>query len=164
MMMKKVTILTLVLTLLMSFSAFAKKEATAVIELSPAGSFEAKTKKIKGKVKKKGGKYTAKKITIKVKSLKTGIELRDDHLQKRLNPKKHPKIFIKNAVGKNGKGKALLEMNGIKKKINFTFKDKKKYVEVDFKFRLKDYKIKDVSYMGIGVQDVVKVKALVPLK
>ena len=75
--------LALVVSLSTSF-AFAKGNVVVDIELSPAGSFQAKSKKVKGKVVKEGGKLVASKLKVSVKSLKTGIEMRDEHLKKRL--------------------------------------------------------------------------------
>ena len=82
--MKKILIFWLLLFSTLSIAADPAIDIS--VNLTPAGSFQITTPKIKGKVKKsKKGTFTAKKLTVKVKDLKTGIELRDDHMQKRIN-------------------------------------------------------------------------------
>lgn len=145
-------------------SALAKG-VTAYVELSPAGSFEVKAKSIKGRALFKGEKVEAKGLTVNVKRLKTGLELRDDHLLKKLKYKKHPKITVINAMGENGKGKALFEIRGIKKEVNFTYKKlNKKYLKVEFQINLSKFNFEGISYMGVGVKDNVKIVADVKYK
>lgn len=153
--------LALVVSLSTSF-AFAKGNVVVDIELSPAGSFQAKSKKVKGKVVKEGGKLVASKLKVSVKSLKTGIEMRDEHLKKRLAKSKY--IEIVKAVGKNGKGKGIIKINNIEKPFKFNYSEKEKKVIAKFKLNLEDFKIEDISYMSVGVEDEVEVTATVPLK
>jgi hypothetical protein len=90
-------------TLLFSTLGFAH-EVVVKVSLSPAGSFEAKTSKVRGEIKKEGTKFTAESLTIKVDDLKTGIDLRDEHFKKHLNYEKFPKIVMNKIVAENGKG------------------------------------------------------------
>lgn len=155
----------IVMAMTISF-AFAKTKKSVVvdIQLSPAGSFQAKSTKVKGKVVKQGGILVAKKIKVSVKSLKTGIDMRDKHLQKRLISKKNTKIEIVKASGSNGKGKGIIKIKGIKKPFSFTYKENGPSITAKFTLKLKDFNITDVSYMSVGVKDTVKIIATVPLK
>lgn len=140
------------------------KGVRAFVNLSPAGSFEASTKKISGTVVTDGKKYAAKKVTVKVKHLKTGIDLRDDHLHKKLKKGQHSKIILHKAIAQKGAGKGILEIGGIKKKISFTYEDRGKEVEVKFALNLQSFAIGGVSYMGVGVDDRVEVIATLPVR
>lgn len=137
---------------------FAVDPGQALVEvtLSPAGSFEIKGK-VKGKVKKSGSKLSAKKLTFNTKKLTTGVELRDDHTRKKL--KKN--VVVTKAVGENGKGTATIKINGVKKKMKFTYKEEKGHVLVTFTLKLSDFKFEGISYLGVGVKDKVKVTAKV---
>ena len=65
------------------------KNLSIKVALSPAGSFTITSNKIKGKVYiDSNGNLIAKNIKIPVKTLKTGIELRDNHLKKKLGYEK----------------------------------------------------------------------------
>jgi polyisoprenoid-binding protein YceI len=151
--------------LLVSFSVFsAGKGVDITVNLSPAGSFQIETPKVKGKIIKSGASYSAKKLYVKVKDLKTGIELRDKHMKKRLSPKKHPKIIVTSLKAKGGKGKAVIQIKGIKKPVSFTYEDSGKLFNATFKLNLEQFKIKDLSYMGVGAKKIVIIKANIPVK
>lgn len=157
--------LLLSLLLVLSFSVYAAKKGVDVtVNLSPAGSFHVESTKIKGKLIKKGKGYTAKEIYVKVKTLKTGIDLRDDHMKKRLNPKKHPKIVVSGVVAKGGKGKGNIKIKGIKKPFKFTYDVSGKIMKAKFKLDLSKFKVKDLKYMGVGAKKIVEVKANIPIK
>lgn len=150
----------LVFGLLTSF-AFAKGSVVVDVSLTPAGSFQAKSKKVKGKVVKSGGKLIAKKLKVSVKSLKTGIDMRDEHLYKRLSGKK---IEIVKATGQGGKGSGVIMINKIEKPFKFTYEENGGQVVAKFNLSLKEFQIKDLKYMGVGVADEVSITATVPLK
>lgn len=151
--------------IVLSLSIFAKKEVKILVELSPAGSFEIESQKIKGKVTKAGNAFIGKDIRIPVKKLKTGLDLRDQHLWDKLEYKKYPDIVVVNSKGENGKGVALIQVKNISKKQNFVFKVvNNNSVMVQFLLKLSDYSIDGIRYMGVGVKDAVKIKAIVPLK
>jgi hypothetical protein len=135
------------------------------ITLSPAGSFEAKTPKLRGDVVKSGEKYTAESLWVKTNDLKTGIDLRDDHFHKHLNFEKNPKITLNNVEAQNGSGFGMLTVNGVMNKINFTYKsvaDKK--IEAVFKVKPSLFKLKEAKYFEIGVDDEVEIIASLDLK
>lgn len=155
--------LLLVLALALSFSLSAK-EIDILVQLSPAGSFNIKTSKVKGKVTKKGDKYVAKKLSVKIKDLRSGIELRDDHVQKRLAKTKNKRIVVSSLTAKAGKGKGKIAINGIKKPIKFTYTISGKEMVAKFKLNLDQFKVKDRKYMGVGAKKIVEVSASVPIK
>jgi hypothetical protein len=115
--------LVLISSLLLSLTALAEAKLTLFVELTPAGSFQAVSKKIKGNLLKTGIEFTAEKLSISIESLKTGIDLRDEHTWKHLNSSKHEKAVVTGLKAQNGKGTATLEVNGIKKTITMTYKE-----------------------------------------
>lgn len=160
--MKKI-LMTLV-SFLISFSLYAKG-VTVYVGLSPAGSFEAKAKSVKGKAKIKGDKVIAENLTVSVKKLKTGLDLRDDHLHEKLQAKKFKKIKMVKAVGQGGKGTAIFDIRGVKGKVPFTYKKiDSKYMKATFNMSLKKFKFEGISYMGVGVKDKIKIEAFVKYK
>lgn len=149
---------------LFTFSAWAGGKGVVVNVEVPGMSFQAKTSKIKGKVHKKGDSYSISKLYVKVKRLKTEMDLRDEHLHKKLEYKKFPKVTVSKGMAKGGKGKAMIEIKGIKKPISFTYKDTGKLFVARFPLSLKSFGITGISYMGLGVKDKVVVEASVPIK
>ena len=103
---------------LSSFS-FASGKISVKVKLSPAGSFNMDFKDVKGKIKKSGDSVSAKKISAKVKTLKTGMDLRDKHSKEKLKYKEHPYIKVTDIKGKKGVGVGTILIRGIKKKIKF---------------------------------------------
>ncbi len=150
-----------VLALLSIQDSFAQQGLKATVELSPAGSFEVTSSRIRGSAKATGDGYTADQLRVAVNSLVTGNEMRDQHLQEKL--KADGNVIVTNAVGKGGKGTATLEMAGVKKPIEFSYKVQGKNLETDFKVNLKDFGISGINYMGVGVKDSVSIKANIPV-
>tara|TARA_B100000925_G_C21960083_1_gene452984 strand:- start:335 stop:814 length:480 start_codon:yes stop_codon:yes gene_type:complete len=126
------------------------------ISLSPVGSFKITSEnlKIKG-LKKEGDLITAKKISTKKADLKTGIDLRDEHMKKRI---KERTISVKNISAKNGKGSGEISINKIKKKISFNYNESDGKTKADFKLNLEEFGIKDINYLGVGVNNNVDVQ------
>ena len=150
------------LVVLLSLNAHAGTVKVAVT-LSPAGSFVAKSEKGRGFVEKAGSKLTAKELTVEVGTLKTDIDLRDEHFQQRLGGPK-AKVVLKNAQGENGKGTATLVVNGKEKPVTFAFKESGSKVVARFAVKPSDFGISDVKYMGIGVEDKVVIDADFPVR
>ena len=134
------------------------------IKLSPAGSFQATTKKIKGAAQVSGGQATAEGVLIDLKSLTTGIGLRDKHLKERLNVEKFPMAKLIKAEGKGGKGTAILEIKGQKHNVSGTYEVKDGRLKAQFKMKMSDLGINDVRYMGVGAKDEVTVSIELPTK
>lgn len=140
-------------------------DLTIKMSLSPAGSFEAETNKLRGDIVKNGDKFSAQTLWIKTDDLKTGIDLRDEHLHKHLNSEKYPKITLTNVEASGGKGTGMLNVCGVTNKVDFTFKnvtDKK--LKANFKVKPSSYKLKEAKYLEIGVDDEVEVVATMDVK
>tara|TARA_R110000868_G_scaffold117600_15_gene312499 strand:+ start:7076 stop:7492 length:417 start_codon:yes stop_codon:yes gene_type:complete len=136
----------------------------AKVNLNPMGSFEVKTKRIRGNVIKKGDTLQATSIEVSVKTFDSDNETRDGHLKDKLEVKKFPNIVVEKAIGKGGKGQAIIKMRNISQKVPFTYKEAGKEVQVNFSISLKSFGITGINYMGVGVQDEVKIAASIPLK
>lgn len=153
----------MVLTTGFSFSAIAQNVSVDVV-LNPMGDFKLKTSDVKGTATVKGDEVSASNIVVNLKSLKTGVELRDKHTQKHLDTKTHPEAILVSATGKGGKGKGKIKIKGIEKDVDGTYKVEGKTLKADFKVTLSDFGIKDINYMGVGVEDQVTIHVAVPVK
>ncbi len=163
--MKKLNLL--VVGLCFTSSVFAG-DVKVHIPLSPAGSFDAKAKIHNGVAMEKKGKFFAKDMYVVAKELKTGIDLRDEHLWDRLKTKKYPKIKVLKATGKGGRGIASVDIRGVKQKVPFTYKMKGKKADFKMKVDLNKFKFdndKDrLSYMGIGVKNELEISGELDVK
>lgn len=153
---------------LTEISIASTKKLAIEVALSPAGSFTITSLKIKGKVYLDGeGNLSAQNIKVPVKSLKTGIELRDTHLQNKLgleNDKKAALLLIE-ASGSKGAGKAKFQVLNKTQTVDFNYKKVSEALgEATFSLSLDTFGISGISYMGVGVKDIVKVKVNLPLK
>lgn len=150
---------------LMSSLAWADGSAVVAVTLSPAGSFKGKSTKVTGNAYKTAdGGVAAENIQVDLRGIKTGIELRDKHTKKHLEADKYPYAKLIKASGKGGKGKALIEIKGIKREVEGTYKVEGSTLMAEFKLHLPDVKITDISYMSVGVEDDVTIDVSVPLK
>lgn len=155
----------LIFSLLFSFSAAMYAKGIKIkVNLSPAGSFDIETKKIKGKAVRQGGGFVANKVYVKTKDLKTGLDLRDNHLHDKLEKEKYSKIEILDGKAKGGKGVAVIKVKNIKKKIGFTYKENGGDLVITFPISLKDFNFSGINYAGVGVKDKVMISAEVPIK
>jgi polyisoprenoid-binding protein YceI len=135
------------------------------VNLTPAGSFEAVSSKVKGEANRtKDGGVEAKKLSVLIQSLKTDIDLRDEHLWKHLKSNQHPKAIITDVKGKDGKATGFLEVAGVKKPINLTYEAKENTLLAHFKVNAADFKLDKAQYMGVGVENEVAGDAEVSLK
>ena len=161
--MRKVIVSLFILVL--SVAAVATPGAIADVELSPAGSFKAKTNEVKGEATLTGDTVTADNIVVKLVGLKTGISLRDKHAtEKYLEVGKFPDAVLTNATGKGGKGRGKLKIRGIEKDVEGTYKIEGSELIADFIIKLSEYGINGVKYMGVGVNNEVTLHVTVPLK
>ena len=155
----------IILSLLLSFSfGISAKGLKIKVNLSPAGSFDIETKKVKGKAVRKGGGFVASKIYVKTKDLKSGLDLRDNHLHDKLEKEKYSKIEILDGKAKGGKGVAVIKVKNVKKKIGFTYKESGGNLVISFPLSLKDFNFSGINYAGVGVKDKVMISAEVPIK
>ncbi len=154
----------ILLVLLYSTSAFSQN-LKAFISLSPAGDFIAQSSEVKGQATENAdGSVEAKDIKVAVKSLNTGITLRNDHMNnKYLEAEKYPDITLKIAKGKNGKGEAIIILKGKQAKVSGNYIKGKDKLKASFTIKLSDFGIDDINYKGVGAEDEVKVEVTVPL-
>jgi hypothetical protein len=147
---------------MVSATAFGSQVAVDV-KLSPAGSFKAETAKITGSATKTADGVVAENIVVDATTFKTGISLRDEHFKKRLQTDKFPQIKLVKAVGKEGKGKARIEIMGMTKDYAGTYTVDGNTIKAQFPVKLPDLKITDVKYMGVGVKDEVVIHVDIPI-
>jgi polyisoprenoid-binding protein YceI len=147
---------------LMSFIALAETQVTLYITLTPAGSFNAVNKKVKGNLIKKDGAFTTDKLSLNIENFKTGIDLRDEHLWKHLQASKQPKATLTDLKATAGKGTANLEVAGVKKPINLVYAEKGTEVVAKFQVKASDFALPAAQYLGVGVDDLIKVEAIIP--
>jgi polyisoprenoid-binding protein YceI len=143
---------------LFSIACFAENKVTVFVELSPAGSFQAVSQKAKGNILKAGDSFTADKISLSIESLKTGIDLRDEHTWKHMNASKHPKATLSDVKGSGGKATGTLEVNGVKKPVNITYKVVGQEINSTFTVKASDFALAKATYLGVGVNDDIKVE------
>ncbi|MCM2348372.1 MAG: YceI family protein [Bacteriovoracaceae bacterium] len=154
----------LIIALIITSEAWAQNKVNILVSLSPAGSFSAVSGKVKGKLSKENGSFVAKKIQLAINSLKTGIDLRDEHFWEHLNAKTHSKAILTNLVAKDGKASATLEVNGEKKPIIIRYTETGKNINAKFSVRASDFKLPPKSYLGVGVKDEVEVEVTLGYK
>ena len=154
------------LTLLFVISARAQGPNVKIsVSLSPAGDFVAETENVIGNaVLGDNGVVEASNIRVDVKSLKSGISLRDNHMiNKYLEAAKYPEVILKIGKGSANKGEAILVIKGKEGKVSGTYATNSQFLKAEFKIKLSDFGITDINYKGIGVEDEIKVVAVVPL-
>jgi YceI-like domain len=151
------------LGLLFSPMVFAQS-AVVDVGLTPAGSFKIKSTDVKGTAQETAGTVEAKNIVVGLKNIQTGISLRDTHTKKHLEVDKFPEATLISAKGKDGKGEGVIKIKGIQKNITGTYKIDGKNLIASFPLKLSDFKITDIKYMGVGVDDEVKLAVTVPIK
>lgn len=148
-----------------SLSATSYANTVAVdVKLSPAGSFKAESGKVTGTATKTADGVMAENVVVDATAFKTGIALRDEHFKKRLQTDKFPQIKLVKALGKDGKGKARIDIMGMTKEYAGTYKIDGKTLKAEFPVKLPDLKITDVKYMGVGVKDEVVVRVELPIE
>jgi len=141
-------------------------EITLAVSLSPAGSFEATSKKItvKGGVVQIGESYQAEEVELDLASLKTGIALRDTHMRENyFETAKYPKAILRRGRGKDGRFTAELIIRNVAVPVQGTYKIEGGRIVTQFTTTLSAFKIRSANYMGVGVDDEVVVQMVYPL-
>lgn len=144
-------------------TAYANKVEVDIV-LNPVGDFTATTNQLSGFATVKDGQIIAENIKVNLKSLKTGIKLRDEHTLKYLGVKKHPEAVLIKATGRDGKGQGQLQVNGKIQDVEGTYTVKGKELHAEFKVLLSGFGIQDISYKGVGVDDEATIRVKVPVK
>ena len=159
----------LLLSILGPTSLASEKGISVDVSLYPVGSFIVKSGVIEGHLIQIDNKdsFTGTELKVPVSSLKSGISLRDEHMLERMRHKNYPYVLVTDIKAENGKGRANVSIGGISSPVDFSYKklsgtQKQAYLEVSFPLDLTTYKIEDINYKGIGVEDEVSVKATVP--
>jgi hypothetical protein len=83
--------------------------------------------------------------------------------KKYFESEKFPEAVLVEAQGKEGLFKGLLRVHGVESPIRGAYRIREGQLETRFKCRLSDFKIKEANYMGIGVEDEVKVSVKIKL-
>jgi hypothetical protein len=134
------------------------------VQIKPAGTFRAETKKIKGSAYKTDDGVAAENVLVDLRTLATGISLRDKHLKNHLDVETFPIAQLKKASGSGGQGQGTIYIKGQNQEVHGTYKINGKRLEAKFKMKLSDLKITGVRYMGAGVADEVTVTVDLPLE
>lgn len=147
----------------LSASAFgAAPNLVVKVSLFPAGSFEIKSDKIEGKGKKAGDSYSADEVKVALTSLDSGIDLRNEHMRKRLNPHGETHVVVKNIKAGKDSGTAQISIAGVTKDVKFTSKDNGDgTATANFELNLPDFELKDINFKGVGVEDKATVEATI---
>ena len=139
-------------------SALADGSIKVLVKLSPAGSFTAKSEKLKGTIIQSGSSFSSEKLSVGIDTFKTGINLRDEHFWKYL---KHPtiqKISLYTLKATGGTGRGTLEVNGVKKEVSITYSEHGEQVTAKIKASAHDFGLPQEKYLGISVSDEVNIE------
>lgn len=163
--MKAINHIIVGLLLISSRFAFAGAANVGVdVTLSPAGSFKAETDKVQGFAYKTANGFAAENVVIDMKTLRTGVSLRDKHTKDHLKVAQFPQAKLVKAVGANGKGEAIVEIMGQKKKVKGTYKVEGNKLKAQFPMHLPDLQITGIRYMGVGVKEDVMINIELPIQ
>jgi hypothetical protein len=168
------SLITLSFLFIVALSLPAFGQVTVDVKLSPAGSFQIQVPKVQGHAVVSGDKVMAQNVVVDMRTLTTGIGLRDKHTKQRLyvehdrsvasNTPTYPTIKLIKAMGQGGKGKGIIEIMGQRKEVHGTYEIKGDQLVSEFNMNLPELGITDVKYMGVGVRDDVKVTVVLPIK
>lgn len=125
------------------------------------GSFTATSEKAKGRLLKQGQEFTADRLSVFADSFRTENPLRDKHFAEYIaggEKLPNPRIDITNLKATKGRGEANLTVNGVTKPVKINYVSQSKYVDAEFEVNCSDFNLPKAKYLGIGVEDKVKVK------
>ncbi len=149
----------------LAFAQSARGSAEADVTLTPAGDFKAKVSDVTGHAIIKGDSVQAENVIVKLKGITTGLSLRDKHArEKYLEVQKYPEMILVKAIGKNGKGKGRIRYRGVQKDVQGTYSVKDNFLTAVFPLKLSDFKITGIKYMGVGVDDEIRIQVKLPVK
>jgi polyisoprenoid-binding protein YceI len=138
------------------------------------GSFEVKTTSLAGTISTNGESALVGSIAVDLRTLDTGISLRNDHLRDKYLEVDRGDGFDKavlsgitlngvNADAPDGKGtfSGSLTLHGVKKMVSGAVEIRKEgagaRVRASFPVNLPDYNIAEPRYLGVGVKNTVQV-------
>jgi polyisoprenoid-binding protein YceI len=155
----------LALFVLCQIGVASANDCKMTVSLSPAGSFVAESSQVevRGSTSRTGDQVSAKNVAIKLDTLKTGIDLRDEHMKKKyLETQTYPEAVLVSADGSGGNFKGILNLRNQPKPITGTYRFEGPDFIATFKAKISDYGIQKVKYMGVGVNDDVTVEIRLP--
>lgn len=132
-------------------------------KLSPVGSFTIEGTSLRGKVYKNGEIYSGQNLVLDLRPLKTGMELRDKHVQEYFETNKYPTATLLIGSGAKNKFKGQLKLRNITKPIEGNYEISGTTGTANFKVKMSDFGIKKANYMGLGVEDSVAVTVSMPI-
>lgn len=135
-------------------------EVFILAKLKPAGTIEIASPKLLGQLIDRGDRLTADRLYVEIKTLSSGVTLRDQHLHRYLMAENQSEIFLNNLIveKKSMKGKGELNINGHKKKIIFDVVKEKLNHVAKIQIDKRDYMLPRAEYMGISVRPVIDLK------
>jgi polyisoprenoid-binding protein YceI len=149
-----------------------RAEVVVVCPLTIGGGFEAKTQTVSGEVAVAGDQAGSIKgsLSVDLRTLKTGISLRDRHMRDNYlevdNGPQFEKATIEDIQIAKLDGKTTfngtLVLHGERRPITGSATLEKRdggyTVEAEFPVKVSEYKITKPTYLGVGVQDEVRIK------
>lgn len=114
---------------------------------------------VKGEVVLDKGEYKGT-LKVDVRGFKTDAEKRDEHLQGYLESNIYPVaiLSIKKAPLGGNAFEGDLTVKGVTKPVKGSFKLEAGKLDASFALKLSDYPIGTVKYLGVGIEDEVKVE------
>lgn len=130
---------------------------------SPMGKFTLEGTELSGSVFQDGDKYLGKNLRLDLRSLQSGNKLRDEHVQDYFETKKYSHATLIKGIGRDSKFAAELSIHGVTKKVSGTYAIDKGVGTAEFLTKLSDFNIKPAMYLGVGVEDEVRVTVTMPI-
>lgn len=128
-------------------------------------TIQGKGDQLKGEMDISGNKVNSGKFQFPLSTLKTGMDLRDEHMhEKYLESKKYPNAVLTLEpfnLDEEGTAKGKLSLHNKEKNIEVTYKrlsENPLQIEAEFKLLLEDYGIDIPSFQGITVAKEIKIK------
>ncbi len=103
-------------------------------------------------------------MSIDLRTITTGLTLRDKHTKERLRVDQYPSAKLVKAVGKDGQGEATIMVSGKTLEVKGTYKVDGQNLRAEFPMKLSQLDITGVRYMNVGVKDDVVVRIELPIK
>lgn len=107
--------------LLGACATWAQTTVTAVAHLRPAGRIRFENTDVQGTVWKQGARLFSDSLVLRVAGFKSGIDLRDQHLQRWLEAQKFPEIRLTQLEGSEGKAKSKIKLKGVEAPLDWTY-------------------------------------------
>lgn len=151
----------LVLGALLSGAANATNGSIRLnFELSPTGEFSATSNSLEGIAYQQGPQILAPELKLNLDTLKTDIDLRDEHMKRDyLETQKFPQATLRNVVAANGTFSGTLTIKNQSKPIQGTYTLDGKDLTAKFDTNFDNWGIKKAKYLGVGVESTVRVEA-----